>query len=112
MVRTLFTMPGPVAWSRLETELVAVVPDIQGCNQVGDFVAVYTNSAITDETVAAEIVAAHTGPPQWPALDAVGALATLLAVDEVITVADAANAIHEEPAHLEAEAMAWSLGGM
>jgi len=42
-------------------------------------------------------------------LDAAGALATLLVVLDLVPISDAANAIHEEPAHLVAEAEAWSL---
>lgn len=40
-------------------------------------------------------------------LDAVGALATLLAVTETLTVDDAANAVGLTPADLVAEAEAW-----
>ena len=40
-------------------------------------------------------------------LDATGALATLLVVEGVVSLQDAANAVHEEPAHLEHEAQAW-----
>ena len=47
-------------------------------------------------------------PPYEP-LDATGALATLLVVEGVLPLQDAANAIHEEPAHLEHEAQAWAL---
>jgi hypothetical protein len=47
--------------------------------------------------------------PEYPPLDPTGALATLLVVLNVVPLADAANAIHEEPAHLVAEAEAWSL---
>lgn len=47
--------------------------------------------------------------PLYPPLDATGALATLLVVLNVVPLVDAANAIHEEPAHLVAEAEAWSL---
>jgi hypothetical protein len=47
---------------------------------------------------------------QFPPLDATGALATLLVVLNIIPIEDAANVIHEEPAHLIAEAEAWSLG--
>lgn len=46
----------------------------------------------------------------YPPLDAAGALATLLVVQGVLPLADAANAVHEEPGHLVAEAEAWSLG--
>ena len=47
--------------------------------------------------------------PAFPSLDPVGALATLLVVEGVLPLSDAANAIHEEPAHLEHEAQAWAL---
>lgn len=45
-------------------------------------------------------------PPQAP-LEPVGALATLLAVLEVVPVEDAANAVNLTPAELQAEAEAW-----
>lgn len=48
--------------------------------------------------------------PAFPPLDPTGALATLLVVEGVLPLGDAANAIHEEPAHLEHEALAWSVG--
>ena len=48
--------------------------------------------------------------PEFPPLDPTGALATLLVVEGVLPLSDAANAIHEEPAHLEHEALAWSVG--
>jgi hypothetical protein len=47
--------------------------------------------------------------PPFPPLDAAGALATLLVVEGVLDIDDAANAIHEQPAHLEHEAQAWAL---
>lgn len=47
--------------------------------------------------------------PPYPPLDATGALATLLVVDGVVALQDAANAIGEEPAHLVHEAQAWTL---
>ena len=52
-----------------------------------------------------------TGLPvaSFPPLDATGALATLLVVEGVLSLQDAANAVHEEPAHLEHEAQAWAL---
>jgi len=37
-------------------------------------------------------------------------LATLLVVEGVVALADASNAIREEPAHLVHEAEAWGLG--
>ena len=48
-------------------------------------------------------------PPPFPPLDATGALATLLVVEGVVGLEDAANALHEEPEHLIHEAQAWSL---
>ena len=45
-------------------------------------------------------------PPQTP-LDTVGALATLLAVLEVVPVNDAANAVNLTVEQLQAEAEAW-----
>jgi hypothetical protein len=47
-------------------------------------------------------------PPQTP-LDPTGALATLLAVTETLTVEDAANAVGLTPADLVAEAEAWAM---
>lgn len=47
--------------------------------------------------------------PLYPSLDPTGALATLLVVEGVLPLQDAANALHEEPAHLEHEAQAWGL---
>ncbi len=47
-------------------------------------------------------------PPQTP-LDPTGALATLLAVTETLTVEDAANAVGLTPANLVAEAEAWAI---
>jgi hypothetical protein len=47
--------------------------------------------------------------PLYPPLDSTGALATLLVVVGTLDLQDAANAIHEEPAHLEHEALAWGL---
>ena len=49
----------------------------------------------------------ETADPPQPALDATGALATLLAVLEVVPVEDAANAVGLTPAELQAEAQAW-----
>jgi hypothetical protein len=45
-------------------------------------------------------------------LNSTGALATLLAVTEVITVEDAANAVSLTPADLVAEAEAWAAAMM
>jgi len=45
-------------------------------------------------------------PPLQP-LDATGALATLLAVESVLTVQDAANAVGLTPQDLVNEALAW-----
>ena len=48
--------------------------------------------------------------PPFEPLDATGALATLLVVDGVVALQDAANAIGEEPEHLVHEAQAWGVG--
>ena len=47
--------------------------------------------------------------PLWPALDSAGSLATLLDIEGVLTIEDAANAAHTVPEHLIAEAEAWSV---
>lgn len=44
-------------------------------------------------------------------LDSLGALATLLAVESVLTVEDAANAVGLTPQDLITEAEAWAVGG-
>jgi hypothetical protein len=108
MIRTLYSSPGPVEFGRLCSELLAANIDVVDCNEVAGEVAVYTVASV-DELLVAQIVAAHSGPPPFPSLDPVGALATLLVVEGVLPLADAANAIHEEPAHLEHEAQAWAL---
>lgn len=63
-----------------------------------------TGALISSETV--------TGLPMfvYEPLDAAGALATLLVVLDIVPLADAANAVGQEPDHLVAEAEAWSLG--
>ena len=48
-------------------------------------------------------------PPPFPPLDATGALATLLVVEGVLLLSDAAAALHEEEAHLIHEAEAWEV---
>ena len=50
----------------------------------------------------------ETPDPSSP-LDSAGALATLLAVTETLTVQDSANAVGLTPADLVAEAEAWSM---
>lgn len=49
----------------------------------------------------------HNGPQP---LDSLGALATLLAVESVLTVDDAANAVGLTPQDLITEAEAWAVG--
>ena len=74
----------------------------------GDGTATHTEYAADGTVITTESV---TGldPFTYPPLDATGALATLLVVTGALELADAANAIGEEPAHLVAEAEAWSL---
>lgn len=45
----------------------------------------------------------------WPALDSAGALATLLVIEGVLPIEDAANAVRTVPENLVAEAEAWSV---
>lgn len=108
MIRVLYPTPGPVDFGLLASELRAVDATVVDANDVGGLVAVYTPGA-QDETALGAVVVAHAGPPAFTPLDATGALATLLVVTGALELADAANAIHEEPAHLVAEAEAWSL---
>ena len=74
----------------------------------GDGTGILTHYAAGGSVTSTEAV---TGldPFTYPPLDATGALATLLVVTGALELADAANAIHEEPARLVAEAEAWSL---
>ena len=108
MIRVLYPTPGPVDFGLLASELRAVDPTVIDANDVGGLVAVYTPAA-QDETALGAVVAAHAGPPLFAPLDPTGALATLLVVLDLVPLADAASAIGEEPAHLVAEAEAWSL---
>lgn len=61
-----------------------------------------------------EGVSLPVGPPDaliiqgYPALDQVGALATLLVVEGAVSLADAANIAKKDPDHLVAEAEAWA----
>lgn len=48
--------------------------------------------------------------PEFPPLEGVAVLATLLVVVGVLTLEDAAAACHEDTAHIVHEAEAWSLG--
>lgn len=45
----------------------------------------------------------------WPSMDNAGALATLLVVEGVLPIEDAANTQQTVPEHLIAEAEAWSV---
>ena len=76
----------------------------------GDGTGTYTTF---NEDGSVQSVANLTNLPifSYPPLDDTGALATLLVVLNVIPIEDAANVIHEEPAHLIAEAEAWSIAG-
>ncbi len=63
---------------------------------------IVSERAMTDEEVR------RYGPQP---LDATGALATLLAVEEVLSVQDAANAVGLTPTDLENEARGWAAAG-
>jgi hypothetical protein len=75
----------------------------------GDGTASFTFYSVEGEIDRVEIVTGLPLIPAFPALDAAGSLATLLVVEGIIELQDAANAIHEEPEHLIHEAQAWSL---
>ena len=74
----------------------------------GDGTGTLTNYAPDGSVMSTETVAVDIEAP-YPPLDSTGALATLLVVEGVLPLTDAANAIHEEPAHLVHEAEAWSV---
>jgi len=76
----------------------------------GDGTFTVTNYAADGTVVGTETLTGLPVEPLYPPLDATGALATLLVVEGVLPLVDASNAIHEEPAHLEHEALAWSVG--
>jgi hypothetical protein len=48
-------------------------------------------------------------PASYGPLDPAGSLATLLVVEGILPLTDAANAVREEEARLQHEALAWSL---
>ena len=108
MIRELYTMPAVVDFTLLNRQLAAVVTGLRGVNQVETSVAVYTDAA-QDTAAVAAVVAAHV-PPTYPPLDIGGRMATLSAVlhDDA---QDWSNATGIPVAHLEHEALAWSLGG-
>ena len=56
-----------------------------------------------------ETIAGFPVSTPYPALDTTGALATLLAVEEVVTVEDASRAVKVPEENLIHEAEAWSL---
>lgn len=92
----------------LATSLGLDPSPLAGCVVVeGDELVV--NGDVTEQQVTAAL-AAHDSSPQPRSLDRIGALATLLAVEEVVTVADAANAVSLTEQNLIDEAMAWSVG--
>jgi hypothetical protein len=108
MIRTLYPYSGLVDYGALLRELRAVDATVIDTNEVDGQVAVYTPD--DPDTAALEaVVAAHTGPPLWPALDTAGSLATLLVVEGVLPIEDAANSQHTTPEHLIAEAEAWAV---
>jgi hypothetical protein len=112
MHRYLFSSPAAVDWATLAVELAASVPGFVAVNRVESQVAVYTDQQLNsgDQLAASVTVADHAGPPPYPPLDSTGALATLLVVEGVLPLVDAANAIREEQAHLVHEAEAWGVG--
>jgi hypothetical protein len=63
------------------------------------------NDSLPNNNIVEAYEIPQTGPPP---LDSVGALATLLAVTEVVSVQDAANAVGLDPQALIDEAEAWA----
>ena len=108
MTRELYSVTGPVDLPMVAGELRAAVVGYTGVNRVGSDVAVYADDT-QDRTAVQAILDAHT-PPAFGPLEPVGVLATLLVVVGTLDLADASNAVSEEPAHLEHEALAWSVG--
>jgi hypothetical protein len=113
MIRTLFQAPASIDWQHLREQISLVCSDLVAVNDVSGQVAVYCSSSPSQQEIAdiGAVVAAHDPSSMpFPPLDPIGALATLLVVLELVPLADASNAIHEEPEHLVAEAQAWSIG--
>jgi hypothetical protein len=112
MIRTLFQAPASIDWDFLRKEISDVCSDLIAVNDVSGQVAVYCSSSPSQQEVndIAAVVSAHDPSSiPFPPLDPIGALTTLLVVLNVIPLEDGANVINEEPAHLIAEAEAWSL---
>jgi len=77
----------------------------------GDGTFTTTSYDATGAVVSTETVTGLPIEPMYLPLDPTGALATLLVVDGVLTLTDAALAIRQSEQALIAEAEAWSLGG-
>lgn len=82
-----------------------IVQDTWANLETGRFRIVANGVVVEDRALTADERAAY-GPP---ALDPVGALATLLAVNGVLLVEDAANAVGLPPDRLVSEAQAWAV---
>ena len=112
MIRTIYDSPENIDWIYLESQIRTVRADLLAVNNVDGQVAVYFETSLTEQQSSdiETLISSHdpsTAP--YPPLDPTGALATLLVVLNVIPLEDGANAIQEEPAHLIAEAEAWSV---
>lgn len=112
MIRKLYSSPASIDWDYLNSEIKNQYPSLITINDVNGQVAVYFEEDITEseDQAISSIVSSHdSSMAPYPPLDHTGALATLLVVLELVPLADASNAIGEEPEHLIAEATAWSL---
>ena len=113
MIRNLFQAPQSFDLKFLEKEIRLVCSDLVTVNEVSGQIAVYcVSQPDQNELLAIQDKIDLHNPSNAPfdPLDAIGALATLLVVLELVPIADASNAIGEEPEHIVAEAQAWSLG--
>lgn len=113
MIRTLFEAPASIDWPFLEKEIRQVCSDLVAVNEVNGQVAVYCQDTPSQQEIGEidSVISLHDPLSiPFPPLDPIGALATLLVVLELVPLQDAANAIHEEPDHLVAEAQAWTVG--
>lgn len=81
-----------------------------GAEQVFHGIPQSLASIIPSDTLGLFTMPDPPGNAGYPPLDNAGALATLLVVEGVLPIEDAANSQHTTPGHLVAEAEAWALG--
>ena len=112
MIRNLFQAPQSFDLKFLEKEIITVCSDLIAVNESSGQIAVYCESQPDENELLAiqnKINLHNPSNAPFEPLDSIGALTTLLVVLNVIPLEDGANVIQEEPAHLIAEAEAWSI---